>query len=116
MKGDTIERKRIEMLRDDGWSVIRAAGSGQDAPCDLIALKNGKVRIEEVKSRRKDYDKLYFSSPRMKEQWKRLYELNEEGFPAYFVIFWRKGRGKEMEIEEIKVNEPEPPKVVSRNE
>ena len=45
-----IERERLmrKRLEDDGWFVVRAAGSLGDA--DLVALRPGEVRLVEVKA------------------------------------------------------------------
>ena len=56
-KGSRRERELLEKLVKDGFIVHRVAGSGlgQDAICDLVAVKNGKVWFVECKSRKKVY-------------------------------------------------------------
>ena len=56
-KGHRRERELLEKLVKDGFVVHRIAGSGkgEDAICDLIAVKNGKTYFFEVKSRKKVY-------------------------------------------------------------
>ncbi len=47
-RGITRERQLRTLLEEDGWYVTRAAGSLGDA--DLVALRNGEIRLIEVKS------------------------------------------------------------------
>ena len=56
-KGSRRERELLEFLAKRGFIVHRIAGSGlgQDAICDLIAVKAGKVWFVECKSRKKTY-------------------------------------------------------------
>jgi Holliday junction resolvase len=56
-KGSRREREFAEFLTKKGFVVHRVAGSGlkEDAICDLIAVKNGKVHFIECKSRKKTY-------------------------------------------------------------
>ena len=56
-KGSRRERELLEFLTKKGFTVHRVAGSGlkEDAICDLIAVKNGKVQFIECKSRKKAY-------------------------------------------------------------
>lgn len=51
------ERDLIRLLEKDGWVCHRVAGSGtqRTAVCDVIAIKNGKVRLIEVKAARRIY-------------------------------------------------------------
>lgn len=56
-KGSRRERELLEKLSKEGFVVHRIAGSGlgQEAICDLIAVKDGKVWFIECKSRKKVY-------------------------------------------------------------
>lgn len=56
-KGHRRERELLDFLTKKGYVVHRIAGSGlgEDAICDLIAVKNGKVHFIECKSRKKTY-------------------------------------------------------------
>lgn len=56
-KGSRRERELLEKLTKEGFVVHRVAGSGhgESAICDLVAVKNGKVRFVECKSRKKVY-------------------------------------------------------------
>jgi Holliday junction resolvase len=56
-KGSRRERELLEKLVKEGFVVHRVAGSGlgQDAICDLVAVKNGEVWFVECKSRKKVY-------------------------------------------------------------
>jgi len=56
-KGSRREREFLEFLAKRGFVVHRVAGSGlkEDAICDLVAVKNGKVQFIECKSRKKAY-------------------------------------------------------------
>lgn len=56
-KGSRREREFLEFLTKRGFVVHRVAGSGlkEDAICDLVAVKNGKVHFIECKSRKKTY-------------------------------------------------------------
>jgi len=70
MKGADYEREFKEKLEDDGFTVLRVAGSGQGSFCDLVALRSGQVRFIECKKRKsKPY---YLSEDR--EELKRLKE------------------------------------------
>jgi len=56
-KGTRRERELLEKLVKEGFVVHRVAGSGlgQEAICDLIAVKKGEVWFIECKSRKKVY-------------------------------------------------------------
>ncbi len=56
-KGHRREREFLGFLAKKGFVVHRIAGSGkgEDAICDLVAVKNGKTYFIEVKSRKKIY-------------------------------------------------------------
>ncbi len=54
-KGSRREREFLEHLSSKGFLVHRVAGSGvgDAAICDLVAVKEGKAHLIEVKSRKK---------------------------------------------------------------
>ena len=56
-KGSRRERELLKKLIEEGFVVHRIAGSGlgEEAICDLIAIKNGKVQFIECKSRKNVY-------------------------------------------------------------
>ena len=56
-KGSRRERELLDFLTKQGFVVHRVAGSGlgQDAICDLVAVKDGEVQFIECKSRKKVY-------------------------------------------------------------
>jgi Holliday junction resolvase len=56
-KGSRRERELLEKLTKEGFVVHRVAGSGlkEEAICDLVAVKDGKVHFIECKSRKKAY-------------------------------------------------------------
>ena len=56
-KGSRREREFLEKLSKEGYIVHRIAGSGhgENAICDLIAVKDGKVSFVECKSRKRIY-------------------------------------------------------------
>jgi Holliday junction resolvase len=56
-KGPRRERELLEFLTKRGFVVHRVAGSGlgQEAICDLVAVKDGEVQFVECKSRRKTF-------------------------------------------------------------
>jgi len=56
-KGSRRERELLEFLTKQGFIVHRVAGSGlkEEAICDLVAVKDGKVQFIECKSRKKVY-------------------------------------------------------------
>lgn len=64
-KGSRRERELLDKLVKDGFVVHRVAGSGlgQDAICDLVAVKNGEVWFVECKSRKK----VYYSKDNMEQ-------------------------------------------------
>jgi len=67
-KGSRRERELLEFLANQGFVVHRVAGSGlgEDAICDLVAVKNGEVQFIECKSRKKTYYSK-FNSDQLKE-------------------------------------------------
>ena len=56
-KGSRRERELLDFLTKQGFVVHRVAGSGlgEDAICDLVAVRDGEVRFVECKSRKKAY-------------------------------------------------------------
>ncbi|MBN2202957.1 MAG: hypothetical protein JW700_02125 [Candidatus Aenigmarchaeota archaeon] len=56
-KGYRRERQLLEKLVKEGFIVHRVAGSGmgQEAICDLVAVKDGKAQFIECKSRKRVY-------------------------------------------------------------
>ena len=56
-KGSRRERELLDFLTKQGFVVHRVAGSGlgEDAICDLVAVRDGKVQFVECKSRKKTY-------------------------------------------------------------
>jgi Holliday junction resolvase len=56
-KGSRRERELLEFLSKQGFVVHRVAGSGlgEDAICDLVAVKDGQIQFIECKSRIKTY-------------------------------------------------------------
>jgi Holliday junction resolvase len=71
-KGSRRERELLDFLTKKGFVVHRIAGSGlgEEAICDLIAVKNGKVQFIECKSRKKAYYTKFHS-----EQFKKLIRI-----------------------------------------
>jgi len=67
-KGSRRERELLEFLTRQGFVVHRVAGSGlgQEAICDLVAVKDGEVQFVECKSRKKAYYS-NFNSGQLKE-------------------------------------------------
>lgn len=56
-KGSRRERELLSFLTARGFVVHRVAGSGlgEDAICDLVAVKDGEIQFIECKSRKKVY-------------------------------------------------------------
>jgi Holliday junction resolvase len=56
-KGSRRERELLSFLTKQGFVVHRVAGSGlgEDAICDLVAVKDGNIQFIECKSRIKTY-------------------------------------------------------------
>ena len=56
-KGSRRERELLYFLAKQGFVVHRVAGSGlgEDAICDLVAVKDGNIQFVECKSRKKTY-------------------------------------------------------------
>jgi Holliday junction resolvase len=56
-KGSRRERELLAYLVSKGFVVHRVAGSGlgEDAICDLVAVKDGEIQFIECKSRKKVY-------------------------------------------------------------
>lgn len=59
-RGDKWERKLRDRMTRSSWAVTRAAGSGtwSGDSADIVAVRNGKVLILEVKSVHKDFDRV----------------------------------------------------------
>lgn len=74
-KGSRRERELLNFLTKKGFVVHRIAGSGlgEEAICDLIAVKSGKVQFIECKSRRK----VYYTKFNL-EQLKKLIEISNK--------------------------------------
>jgi Holliday junction resolvase len=72
-KGSRRERELLVHLVSQGFVVHRVAGSGlgEDAICDLVAVRNGEIQFVECKSRKKTY---YTKSNA--EQLSRLIEIS----------------------------------------
>jgi Holliday junction resolvase len=72
-KGSRRERELLTFLISQGFVVHRVAGSGlgEDAICDLVAVKNGEIQFVECKSRKK----IYYTKPNA-EQLSRLIEIS----------------------------------------
>jgi len=87
MKGTNYERELKQLLRKEGWIVIRSAGS---FAYDIVALKPDKHIIIEVKSTKKDKFNISYSK-RDREQFDVLNELAKQGFNTMYYIRW-KGR------------------------
>lgn len=56
-KGSRRERELLDFLTKQGFVVHRVAGSGlgEEAICDLVAVKDGEIQFIECKSRKKTY-------------------------------------------------------------
>ena len=56
-KGSRRERELLEFLAKQGFVVHRVAGSGlgEEAICDLVAVRDGQIQFVECKSRIKAY-------------------------------------------------------------
>ena len=56
-KGSRRERELLSFLTSKGFVVHRVAGSGlgEEAICDLVAVKDGEAQFIECKSRKKVY-------------------------------------------------------------
>ena len=74
-KGSRRERELLEKMTGEGFVVHRVAGSGvkEEAVCDLVAVKDGKVQFIECKSRKKVY-----YTKESSEQLKRLIEISHK--------------------------------------
>ncbi|MCS7122433.1 MAG: hypothetical protein NZ908_00530 [Candidatus Micrarchaeota archaeon] len=79
-RGIRVERKLRDILRQNGYLVIRAAGSGYDTP-DLIALKNGRAVIVEVKTTKRDV--IYFR----REQYNNMKDFFDNGFNVVVAVY-----------------------------
>ncbi|MDA4111225.1 MAG: hypothetical protein OK439_01700 [Thaumarchaeota archaeon] len=91
-EGLTAELKTIHLLKDDGWSVFRTQGMP-----DIIAAKNGEVRLIQVKEGK---------SRLRKNELPKIQHLAEE-FDARAEIWYYKKRGRSQKI-------PLKPRPVSR--
>ncbi|MEM0456013.1 MAG: hypothetical protein QXL02_01475 [Candidatus Anstonellales archaeon] len=81
-RGIRVERKLRDILKQNGFLVIRAAGSGYDTP-DLIAMKGGRAVVIEVKTTKKDV--IYFRE----EQYKSMSQFYQEGFKVIIAVYTR---------------------------
>jgi holliday junction resolvase Hjr len=90
-KGSAAERELLDTLWENGFAVIRAAGSGSTShdACDLIAGKGGKALAIEVKAC--GGNKQYISREQMNEL---LMFSNAFGAAPIVAVKWtRKGWG-----------------------
>lgn len=69
MRGVNIERKIVAQLRNEGWLCARSAGS--KSPIDVWAVKEGSVRLIQVKRVKRN-------SFKIKETMNELRKLKEE--------------------------------------
>jgi Holliday junction resolvase len=95
-KGYRVERKIRLLFESNGWRVIRAGASLGEA--DLVALKNSKCILLQVKSTRK---KTFYYYGYSKEKL--------EGFPFYVVVDFGYGKiriTKPMRKIDLKSGEP----------
>jgi Holliday junction resolvase len=82
VKGSSVERLILSLLRDRGFAVIRAPASGskrKDSIPDIIALKYGYIMLIEVKSRRSG--KVYIS----REQAEGILEFSRKSGGELFI-------------------------------
>ncbi|MEM3290530.1 MAG: Holliday junction resolvase Hjc [Candidatus Micrarchaeaceae archaeon] len=84
-RASNVERKIVSLFRDQGFAVIRAPASGskskQPLP-DIVALKDGKIIVIEVKSRVHDKN-VYIS----KEQYDGILRFAQvAGAKAYVAV------------------------------
>ena len=87
MSGSTYERELRKILREEGWIVIRSAGSFL---CDLVALKLNTHILIEVKSTKADNANLGHDD-KSKAQFDMLNAYAKQGFNVWYYIRW-KGR------------------------
>jgi Holliday junction resolvase len=81
-KGRRQEYKTIQTLRRDGWHVIRSSRSL--TPVDVVAAKNGQIKLIQVKSRT--------PTPNDREALKQWGEAF--GTPTVEIWIWEKGARK----------------------
>ena len=82
MVGTNYERAVKRQLLEQGWLVIRSAGSFM---CDLVALKPDEHMLIEVKSTKA---KVYRTASD-KEQYDFFNALAEQGFTFYYCVCWK---------------------------
>ena len=80
-RGRAKEYRAIEMLRSEGWTVGRSAGS--HSPVDIFAARAGKVLLVQVKSKRARLDN---EELRELVKWARAFNADAE-------VWHFKGRG-----------------------
>jgi len=91
-------------LEKEGWSVTRNPASL--GPYDLIAFKNNCIKLIQVKATKRNT--FYFNNL-SREEWR---ELSERPNDSYFVVIFKRGRGKRRVIRVVKVDSLKPPKKI----
>lgn len=91
VSGTLYERKLADKLENFGFHVERVASSGgrRNSVCDLVGIKEGKVFLIEVKSRRGGV----FYANHLMNDFERLIETSERcgAIPLLAILFKRKG-------------------------
>ena len=98
-KGSSAERELLDTLWENGFAVIRAAGSGSTShdACDLIAGKNGKSLAIEVKACAGS--KQYINAAQMKE----LLAFSQAfGASPYVAVKWTRKGWSILEAKKLK--------------
>jgi len=84
------ERELRDILRKDGWIVIRSAGS---FAFDITALKPNEHQLIEVKSTKADNANINHDQ-RARDQFDVLNEYAKQGFNCYYYIRWKRRKPK----------------------
>jgi len=103
MSGSTYERELKKKLQEEGWLVIRSAGS---FVCDLVALNPRNHMLIEVKSNKAGNVNLGHDN-KSKAQFDSLNELAKKGFNVSYAIRWKGFKGQKWEFHQLPL-EPYP--------
>ncbi len=111
-QGYSAEYERKKQLEKNGCIVFRVSGSVGEA--DLVVIKKFKsvvhpkvfeVWLEQIKSTKKN---VFYFDEKSKDEWKRLRNCVLD---SYFVVKFRRGRGRRVLWKKIKVCDKRPNKI-----
>jgi len=93
--GLRYERRLKEKLEKKGFLVIRSAGS---FAMDLLAVKDGKCFVYEVKSTKQD---VFYLDKKTKQQVEDLLKMRKFGVIPYLAVYFKRKDWKLIKLNDI---------------